>query len=148
MDWHILLNDVLKALTIAAIPWLLAQAKPLIAAAFDYIEAHTQAAWAKQLENEAETIVLTLWEAFSKGIKADLADGKITKEEAMGRLTEVGQMARRELGAWLSKMPDRFRPQVEQRVGAALEAALARLKIVKGIPPQSPSQPPAGSPSR
>lgn len=148
MDWHILLNDALKALAIAAVPWLLAQVKPLITAAFDYIEAHTSAAWTRQLEAEAETIVLTLWETFSKGIKTDLADGKITAEEAKARLTEVGQLARKELGAWLSKMPERFRPQVEQRVGVALEAALARLKIVKGIPPQSPSQPPAASPSR
>jgi paraquat-inducible protein B len=135
MDWHTILNESLKALVIAAIPWLMAKMTPLISAAFDYIEAKTGAEWARRLENEAEQIVLALWEGLSKGIKQDLADGKLTKEEAAGRLAEVGAEARKRLSAWLSGMPARFQPQVEQKVGAALEAALARLKIVKSIPP-------------
>jgi len=154
MNWTEILNAGLHAVIIAAVPWLLAQVKPLISAAFDWIEAKTSSTWARALEAEAEQIVLDLWENASKIVKAKLADGRMTADEARDALSEIGVLARARLMAWVSKLPERFRPQIETKVGAALEAALARLKIVKSVPPATvptsggPSTAPAGSPSR
>lgn len=137
MDWTSIANQALGAVLVACVPWALSKVGPLISAAFDYIESKTSAQWARNLEGEAEQIVLALWESTAKQAKQALADGKITKDEAAAILTGLGVEGRRRLGEWLKGMPARFQPQVEQKVGAALEAALAKLKVIKGMPPAS-----------
>lgn len=133
MDWSVLissaLSETLKALVAVAVPLVLVAGGRLLRAAFDWLEAKTSREWARRLEEEAETVVLALWELAAKEIKAGMADGTLTREEARAALEKVKAEGVTMLQARLAGVPARFRAELQGYLSDLLESALARLKL-------------------
>jgi len=124
MDWHTLLNDIIKAVVIAAIPALTG----LVALAFswlrEYAKTHIQNAILQRITNEAFEVVLAVGQAIGDDFKKAAADGKLSEDEKATLKTR----AINALKLRLIDIPKHLLPNLETRLSEAIEAAVAKKK--------------------
>lgn len=142
-----ILNEALKAALIASLPVLLMLIGKLIQAGMDWLEAHTSTIWLRRLEEEAEIVVLGLWEVAAKAIKEACADGKISVDEAKSKLMALKPVAVDLLNKWLTSLPEKYKPLLQAKLSEAVEGALSRLKMDGRLPSNPPSAPVSSLPA-
>ena len=95
MDWTEILTQVIVIVLLPALGVLLTL---VLREAFEVLKRQKYIKDSELLQGRLDAVYQLLasdvrkaWEEFSRGIKEDAADGKITKEEAKRRLQEVGK---------------------------------------------------------
>jgi hypothetical protein len=138
------LNELLKVALLAVIPVLLGYLGKLVEAGFHWLESKTASQWLVALEIEAETIVLAIWQVSVQSAKEKLADGKINADEWKAIASLAKSEAEKQLNAWVNRIPEKIGKMVTpERVGASIEAAIARIRAVRssGNPTPNPDSP-------
>ena len=133
MDWNNVLSEVLKAALIAAIPAALALFTAAMSRLQAWLEAQTKNEWLKIIEREAFQIVAGVQQAVVDPLKEAAKDGKIDATE----LANIKATAQKALESRLKGIPAHLFPDLGDRLGHAIEAAIPQAKAIAN-PPSSP----------
>jgi len=106
----------LETIITLALPFLLKKV-------FDWLNKISTDKWYDSLVKEAGLITIQLYETATKGIKKDLADGKLSADEAKARLESVSRQAKVMVAKRLAGAPGWIRSKLDPHVSDIVEGA-------------------------
>lgn len=84
--------------------------------------------WMDMLRQHAAVTCQEMYSEFSEGIKKDLSDGKLTKDEATARLKEVGETARQKLEMFIADAPEQLYPLLVAEIPGLIDLTYKSLQ--------------------
>lgn len=140
-----ILNELLKALTVALIPVVATLAGLLAKKALAWLESKTTNEYLKTVEHEAEEIVLALDAEIVSTAKQAASDGVITQAELAEAFARAKNKALELLQIRLKNYPAKIAAQVASKASEVIEAQITKQKANGSI--QNPQSAQALAPS-